>query len=190
MLKSRINELMVLFLIIVSIIILYMVSEFNFLLFHTILEFVTFSVSLVIFYVSVISYKYFKLTAVTYLGTGFLPILTLIFLHIISYQGLQLFPGYDMNLSLQFWFILGYNMSLTFLYSFIFLGKKKSYIKLLLANLLITVFLIILAFFRIFPVCYVYGAGLTQFKIINEYFVIAIFVLALIVLTKKRKLIK
>lgn len=190
MFKKRINELMILFWIIISIVILYIVSEYNFLLFHTILEFITFSVSLVIVYVSFISFKYFKLTAVTYLGTGFFSILILIFLHIISYHGLQLFSGYDMNLSLQFWFILGYNMSLTFLYSFIFMGKKISYIKLLLANLSITVFLIILAFLRIFPICYVYGEGLTQFKIINEYFVIAIFILALIVLTKKRKMLK
>jgi PAS domain S-box-containing protein len=109
-------------------------------------------------------------------------------LHMLSYKGMGVFGSAGADLSTQLWISSRYIESISFLAAYIFIKKK------LKANIAVTAYLtvtalILLSIFhwKVFPACFVEGTGLTSFKIISEYIISLIFLLAVFILIKNKE---
>jgi PAS domain S-box-containing protein len=170
---------------------LYFLSRYNYNLFHIVIEFFTVLLGILIFTITIISRKYNSHSFIERLGYGMLAVAVIVFLHTITYKGMNIVSGYDANLPTQLWISLNYIQSISILTAIILLKiKLKSWI-FIAAYTLSALVLIYLCFARIFPDCFIEGKGLTPFKIISEYIIISIYLVSLILLfTKRRKEIR
>ncbi len=154
------------------------ISNFDFVLFHSVAELITVFAYLLIFIFSINLWRYVKENRfVIVLSIGFLFVAVIDIIHIMSYEGLNYFPNYDSNLPAQLWILGRLVNAFTLLYaSYILLTKKRIYIvRLVIVYVAVTVFSFLSIFvFDIFPTMYIMGVGLTPLKIVLEYVIIAI----------------
>ncbi|MFP4050724.1 MAG: MASE3 domain-containing protein [Thermoplasmata archaeon] len=176
--------------IIISIMVLYLINLYNYLLFHSLVEIFSILVSFTIFIIAYNSRKYIKNNFFVFIGTGYLFIGLIDLIHTLGYKGMGVFSGYGSNLPTQLW------ISARFLEAFmLFFGlllvsydKKMSFKKIFAGFSTIFVLLMISIFFiPVFPDCYIDGSGLTLFKKSSEYLISIILVLALYILYKNKK---
>ena len=173
----------------VAIVILWLMSFYSYLLFHTVAEFIAATVAIGVFFVAwntrhYLTDGYFVIIGMSYLFVGIMTIL-----HALAYKGMNIFmPFNDPNLATQLWLLIRYMTAAAFFMAPFFAGKKIK------ANIVLFVFLIffgllILAVFPwdIFPTAYQNGAGLTPFKKISEYILSLIFLGSLVTLYYKRE---
>jgi PAS domain S-box-containing protein len=166
---------------------LYFLSRYNYNLFHLAIEFSTMIVGTLIFTLAIVSQRYKTNVIILRLGAGLLAVVFVTFLHAISYKGMNVFIGYDSNLPTQLWIILSYIQSISVLSIILFLNIKIKSRLFLVFYMFLAIALTYLCFARIFPVCYIEGEGLTAFKKISEYIIIAIYLISLALLFTKRK---
>ncbi len=169
-------------------VILVLISQYNYLLFHILAE--SFSI-LVAFAMFVLVWNTWELTDNAYLqflGLAFFFIGGLDLVHTLAYKGMNIFPSYDANLPTQLWIATRYLQSLTLLIAPFFLTHKlrNRYIPFGIYTGLSTI-LLGLIFTGIFPDCYIEGQGLTPFKIASEYAISAILVAAILRLFNHRE---
>ncbi|MCX6004403.1 MAG: diguanylate cyclase [Chloroflexi bacterium] len=166
---------------------IYMTSLYSYVLFHTLIE--TFGV-IICFIVFIIAWNsryfsdnnYFIFLGISFFFTGLL-----LLLHTLASTSMQIFPGYDSNLAAQLWIAAKYMQSLSFLIAPVFVGQRLRFNLTLTVYFTITVLLVLSIFvWRVFPVCYVEGQGLTLFKITSEFVICSIFVMAAAFLWTKR----
>jgi len=115
--------------------------------------------------------------------------------HVLTYKGMNVIPGYDSNLPTQLWIASRYLHSLSFLAAsgLLFLHKsgnvdlstRASY-GLLVGYAVITALLLAAIFARVFPVCFIEGSGLTPFKRISEYVICVILAGSAVLLWQSR----
>ncbi|HZK57696.1 MAG TPA: GGDEF domain-containing protein [Clostridia bacterium] len=162
-------------LLLISIIILYIISYFNYLLFHSIIEGFAIIVAAIIYILGTRTYQYSKNNTFLFLSISYLYVAVLDFVHTITYKGMGIFPGFDSDTPTQLW-IVGRFMEAAAFLLVLFLRDKKFSRK--LANaiyIFVTVSLLLsIMVFKIFPACFIEGQGLTTFKITSEYIIIFI----------------
>jgi len=165
---------------------LYVVSYYNYLLFHSISEIFSVVIGFALFAVAwntrrVVDNRYFLFIGIAYLFTAFLDLF-----HLFSYKGMGVFPDRDANLPTELWIAARFLEAVSLLLApfFIRTGAKAGTI--FSAYLAVTSALIISIELGIFPDCYVEGSGLTAFKIYSEYAICAILAAALMVLVRHR----
>lgn len=154
---------------------LYALSQYSYLLFHSLAEIFSVVIAAGVFVVAWNTRRFNPESPLIYIGTGYLCVALIDVLHTISYQGMGVFPP-DRFYANQLWITARFIEASTLL---VFLGliKKRNRT----ADRLIPVILSILtaaAVFTIlvvpiFPVCFVAGHGQTAFKIIGEYAICA-----------------
>jgi hypothetical protein len=152
---------------------LIILSFYNFLLFHTLTEFISIIVSFIIFVLAIYSFDKAQNNFIIILGIayGFIGFFDL--LHTISYRGMGVFVDNTADLPTQLWIIARYLESIFILIALWFVDTKNICdIKKIVNTLLgVSIVTLILLFFNIFPACYIEGEGLTLFKIISEYII-------------------
>ncbi len=122
------------------------------------------------------------------LGTAFLFIGIIDLLHTLAYKGMNIFPGYDVNLPTQLWIMARYMEAATLLSAPFFLKRRIRYSLTLTGYFTATVLLLLSLFvLRIFPDCYIEGQGLTPFKKISEYVISSILAGSIILLLTRRE---
>ena len=155
---------------------LYFLSTTHFLLFHGVAESFSIVIACGIFMVvwnsrQFIDNDYFLLVGVAYLFIAFLDLL-----HLLAYNGMGVFPGRGTNLPTQLWIASRYMQAATFVIAPFFTWKKINiriaYILYIVASgtILLSIF-----YWKNFPICFVNGRGLTEFKKYSEYIISAIF---------------
>jgi len=127
--------------------------------------------------------KYLHVVGISYLFIGALDLL-----HTLSYKGMNVIPlpGYPAN---QFWVATRTMEALIFLGGFLMIGRKRKINTELLFLLYLVVSLLIAAsilVWRVFPVCFVPGAGQTLFKVVSEYIIILLLLISLFLLYRRR----
>lgn len=170
--------------------VLFFLSQFNYLFIHTILEVLCIVLLTAIFLIGwntrhLVKNQFFLVLAIGFLLTGFVDLL-----HTLSYKGMNILPVYGADKATQLW-LVGRIISTAALLSAIgSLGKKE----ILSGKQWFMIFICFTAGFllsiwplKIFPVCYVEGVGLTPFKVYSEYLIIAMMVLAGFSLYHKRE---
>jgi len=169
---------------------LFIISRFNYLLFHSLVEIFSIVVAFVVFLIAwkskhVLDNGYLYVIGIAYLFIGFLDLL-----HTLSYKGMSLFTDYEYYAN-QLWIGTRYMESITLFAAFAFLGKRKSIpldiifpVYFILTALLITS----IFYWKVFPECFIEGTGLTPFKKVSEYIISAILVGSIFALKKNKSL--
>lgn len=157
-------------------------------LFHTLVELFSIVIAFAVFIVAWNSRKmqdnkYLHVVGISYLFIGALDLL-----HTLSYNGMNIIPlpGYPAN---QFWVATRGMEAVIFLGGFLMIGRKQKINTELLFLLYLLVFSLIAAsilVWRIFPVCFVPGAGQTLFKVVSEYIIILLLLVSLFLLYRRR----
>jgi signal transduction histidine kinase len=164
------------------------ISEDSYLLFHSLIELFSIIVAGSIFMIvwnarSYLDNDYFLFIGIAYFFTGIIDLL-----HTLAYHGMGVFATTGSNLATQLWVAGRYLQSITLLIAPLFCSRKlKIRFQILIYSIITSLLLTSIFYWRIFPVCYVEGSGLTIFKIASEYMVIAILGAAIWLLLQQRQ---
>ncbi len=157
--------------------ILYMVSQGNYLLFHSLAEIFSIIIACGIFMVVWNSRNYIDNSFFLIIGIAYLFMAGMDMLHTLSYKGINIIPGYNTNLPTQLWIASRYLQAVTLIAAPAFIGKKVNVNFLFALYSIITSLLLLSIFYwKIFPDCFVEGSGLTSFKIVSEYIISFLFI--------------
>ena len=168
---------------------LYLTSLYSYLLFHSLAEIFSIVIAFSIFVLAwncrnIIDNNYLIFLGIAYLFVGFIDII-----HTLAYSGMGIFLEYDANLPTQLWIIGRYLESISILLACLILNKKKIKFNLVLLGYTIIVSLLLLSIFywKIFPSCFIKGSGLTLFKKNSEYIISLILAASLFFLLRKKE---
>jgi signal transduction histidine kinase/CheY-like chemotaxis protein len=167
---------------------LFVVSRYNYLLFHSVAELFSIAVAWSVFLLVWNVQPYMKNDALFFLGISYLFIGGFDLLHTLAYKGMGILTITDKpDLATQLWVSArGIEAGALFLFSLL-LGKRIRVDLLLGALILLVAFLMISIFsWDIFPACFIEGSGLTPFKMIAEYAICLIVLIGILILYTKR----
>ncbi|NPV59347.1 MAG: PAS domain S-box protein [Actinobacteria bacterium] len=167
---------------------LYLLSRYNYLLFHSVAEVFSVLIAWSIFVIAwnargTASNDYLLFLGIAYLFVGGIDLV-----HTLAYKGMGVFQGYQANLPTQLWISARYLESVSLLIAPLFLRRKLkvSYTFAAFAALSALLFFSIFVW-DVFPTCFEEGAGLTAFKIASEYVICAVLLGALAFLYRERE---
>lgn len=167
---------------------LYIISRQNYLLFHGITEIFSVCIAFTVFIITLKSSKYLEQSFLLLLGYAYLFIGILDFFHTMSYKGMNVFTDYDFYAN-QIWIATRYFESIVILLAMVFAHRKErihSGLVLTIYTLITMTLLYSILWSDIFPVCFIAGYGQTSFKVISEYIVIFLLLLSMVMGYKKR----
>jgi two-component system cell cycle sensor histidine kinase/response regulator CckA len=171
-----------------SLLALYLVSLHNYLLFHSVVEIFSIVVAFGIFIVAWNSRALLDNHYLLFIGIAYLFVGAVDLVHTLAYKGMGVFKGQETNLATQFWIGARYLESLSLLFAPFFIKRRLKVGREFLGYMIIISFLFISIFYwRLFPVCFIEGVGLTPFKKISEYIISLILVASLMLLNQKRE---
>jgi signal transduction histidine kinase len=160
---------------------------YSYLLFHALAEIFSIAVAFGIFFVAWNSDSIVKNGYLLTLGVGSVFVAIIDAMHMLSYRGMGVFVGQGADLPTQLWLAARYLQAATWLLAPFLLHRRlnrhavaAAYAAAVLA-LLGSIFA-----WRLFPTAYVEGQGLTAFKVISEYVIIAMLILATGMLWRRR----
>jgi PAS domain S-box-containing protein len=165
---------------------LYASSLYNYFLFHSLVEISCVVISCVIFVLAWNTRSVQDNRYLLFLGIAFLYTAVPELLHTLTYKDLSVFPGRDANMATQFWIVFRYLAGLSFLIAPLYLTRPLRVGWMMAVYTIVTTLAIGSIFMQVFPACYIEGSGLTPFKIISEYIIIAIFLASLALLLRHR----
>ena len=156
---------------------LFLLSRFNYLLIHTLIELSSVVLLTAVFLVGwntrqLVRRQFFMILAVGLLVSGMVDLL-----HTLTYKGMQIVPGGSSDMATLLWLIARALGAATFLFAILSLGRKdlttdKGWLFGFLLSGLVLVSLVWP--FGVFPTCIVEGQGLTPFKVHFEYVLIGL----------------
>ncbi|MFA5157500.1 MAG: MASE3 domain-containing protein [Candidatus Omnitrophota bacterium] len=162
--------------------VLYIVSLQHFLLFHNLAEIFSIVIACGIFMFAVNSRKFLDNGYFVFLGTAYLLVAGLDMLHMLAYKGMGVIFGYSSDLATQIWIAARYLQALALLVAPFSIRDRKRLPYLLAAfGLAAGLFVLSIFYWRTFPRCFVDGLGVTAFKTVSEYCIIAMLGLAIFV---------
>jgi PAS domain S-box-containing protein len=150
---------------------LYLLSRANYPLFHSLADAIAIFVAAAVFTVVWYGRKrldnyYFLFVSIAFAFFAFIG-----FLHLLGNKGMGVFPQYN-NLGPTFYIAGRYLLGITFLLAPIFIGRKFNPLPVFIAYGSFSLAVVLSVFYwKVFPVTYVEGTGLTPFKIISDYIV-------------------
>jgi len=143
---------------------LYAISGLNFLLFHCLAEAFSIVIAIAVFAIFWNSRELLANGLYLVVGLGCLYAGLLDLIYIFAYPGMSVFPGADGNLALQAKTVAQWYVSLSCVAAFAFRRRKLDpNVALLVYTGLLALALALIFYFRVFPICYVEGAGFTPF---------------------------
>ncbi len=167
---------------------LYVISRYNYLLFHGLVELFSVVVACGIFMIAWNTRRLTNGDHLLFLGIAYLHVAGVDVLHTLAYKGMGVFQGYDANLPTQLWIAARYVESLSLFIFPLVLRRRLNEYALFAGYALITGLLLVSIFhWGIFPDCYVEGAGLTPFKKISEYLISLVLLASVLLLLQKRR---
>ena len=165
-------------------------SFHNFLLFHTTAELFSICIAVLLCAVSWQTYPFSKNNFLMYLACGFFWIGAMDLVHTLAYKGMNIFPITDANPATQFWISTRYLQAFLMLTAPLFLNHTVERNRVFVMFGAIAVILYALIMTGNFPDAFVEGQGLTRFKVVSEYVIIAILAGALAFLFRRRAMME
>lgn len=148
----------------------YLVASSNYVLFHTLAEGFAMIVAVLIYVVSTRTYGYSRNDFLLFLGYAYLFIAVLDFFHTATYQGTGILSVSGADIPTQLWIAGRYLDAILLLSAPIFLRYPlRERLVVGLGALVTAGLLLSILVFRVFPVCFIDGQGLTPFKVGSEY---------------------
>ena len=166
---------------------LWVATLYNYLLFHSIAEIFSIVVACGIFLLAWNSRSLVKNSYILFIGIAYLFVAGLDMIHTLAYEGMGVFYGYKANLSTQLWLSARYFEGIS-LFVAPFLIKRSLKAKpVFIGYTTVTILMLASIFYwRIFPVCFVEGVGLTVFKKVSEYIICLILLASVVMLLRKQ----
>ena len=181
------RDLIEYFILTIGILLIFFLSIYNYLLFHSVAEVISIVISGGIFFIGWNSRKYMNSSFFLIVGTSFLFISVIDLLHSLSFSEMNIFVDYDTNLPTQLWIAARYWQSLSYILASLAINKKVNASYLMASGVVIISVLFITIFLGIFPTCYIeIIQRQTPFKIISEYVIISILLASIVILFKFR----
>ncbi|MEG6585442.1 MASE3 domain-containing protein [Dendrosporobacter sp. 1207_IL3150] len=185
MLLSRHSTLITYTPLVIILLLLYYVSEYNYLLFHTLAEGFAIVISCIISIFVFLNYNNLPSNFIPILGITYGFSNVFVILHTLAYKGLGILNS-DANLPTQMWIIARYLDSSGMLIAGLSLERKIPLSNLAKAYFSLVLFLLLAIFLQIFPDCFVEGQGLTPFKIYSEYVICLILAISMFILQRHK----
>lgn len=161
-------------------------SRWNFLLFHAAVEGVAIVVGIMMCVVAWYSSRFTSNPAMVFASNGLFWAAILDFVHVMAYKGMGVFVTNGANEATQLWLIARYLQATALCLAPLALIRPVSRLASFAAFGSVATLLVGLILLGWFPAAYVEGQGLTAFKIINEYIIIAILLTALVTIWRHR----
>jgi len=155
--------------------------QYGFLLFHSIAELLSVIIGITMFAVAWNNHGHTKNYFLLYLGTGYFWIAVLDLFHLLSYKGMPFFDLTTSNVAIQFWIYARTFEALLMLSATLFFSRKFNPIMLFICAGLISTILFYLALYQEQPLFFVEGKGLTLAKVVSEYIIILILMIAIFI---------
>lgn len=167
--------------------ILFKLSKINYLFYHSLIETFGIVISCGVFMFAFNSRMYIKNNYFLFLGIAFVYIAFLDFIHMLTYNGMSVFNINSPNIATELWIAASYTRAFSLLAAPFFLkyNIRLRHVIAVYTSIIILIFLSIFTW-RIFPDCYIPGAGLTLFKIWSEYIISLILAVSIFVTFKFR----
>lgn len=150
--------------------VLYLISRRNYLLFHAVAE--TFS-SLVAFSIFILAWHTRRSGEngfLAFLGVAYLFVGGVDMLHMLAYRGMGVFGAEGANLATQLWITARYLEAASLLAAPLFLTRAFRIYAGIAAYAAVSALALASIFaWKLFPICFVEGSGLTPFKKVSEY---------------------
>ena len=164
---------------------LLLLSRVDFLAFHTLAEFFPIVFMYIIFVTVWWMRKYAPNEFILFIAIGYFGVGSLDLIHTLVYDGMSVFVEGSPNLSTQFWVSARFLEAIILLSApFVVSRKFNEYAMVALIGILVLVVSFVI-FSGNFPEGYSDTVGLTDFKIISEYIIISLLMLALTILYVK-----
>ncbi|MGQ9473947.1 MAG: MASE3 domain-containing protein [Candidatus Caldatribacteriaceae bacterium] len=157
---------------------LYFLSRWNYLLFHSLVEFMAVLTGFAMFLFVVATFFCSFHRVVCRLGWLYVVVAGVDILHTLAYKGMRVSPGYTANLPTQLR-ILGRFLEAIGLGTIVLGMRRISIYSHVLGMVSLALGGVILIFTGYFPDCFIKGSGLTSFKIASEYSLVGFFLLLL-----------
>ncbi len=164
-------------------------SLYDYLLFHWLVEFFSIVVAFGVFTIFWNARHFLDNGCFLFIGIAYLFIGLIDLLHALAFDGMPIFDG-GANLATQLWLAGRFIQAAAFLAAPLFLRHRFDS-RLVLGIYVVVVALLLTSIFywKIFPVCYVDGTGLTLFKIRSEYLVCLVMLAGLGLLYQRREIL-
>ncbi|MBW1988460.1 MAG: hypothetical protein JRI97_02835 [Deltaproteobacteria bacterium] len=169
-----------------ALVLLWLLSLRNYLLFHSLSEFFSIAVACGIFLVAYNTRSFTQNGYLLFLGAAYAFVGALDLLHLLSYKGMGVFPARTPNLATQLWIAARGMEAASLLAATWFTTRPFPPKGVAAAYLAATAILLWSVFAGVFPDCYTAG-GLTRFKQGAEYVVMAVLAGALFRLYRRRE---
>ncbi len=174
---------------IAALVLLYFSSLYNYLLFHSLAEIFSICIAITTFSIAWNSREYMNNNYLLFIGISYLFIGVLDLFHTLSYKGMNIFTDYDFYAN-QLWIAARFMESCSFLIAFFFLFKNRAmnsrYVLIMYvavtAGILLSIFT-----WKVFPICFIDGTGLTPFKVYSEYVICVILLIDTLLLVRYRR---
>ena len=170
-----------------SLVTLYYLSQYSYLLFHSVVEIFSIVIAGAIFAIAWNTRRLVDNNYFMFIGIAFFFVAALDILHMLAYKGMGLFPMFPgANLATQLWIAMRYVLAFSFLIPLVFSNRKlKPSITVAGYSIATTLILTSIFVWQNFPMAY--NNGLTAFKIASEYAISLISLAAILLYVKKRK---
>ena len=168
---------------------LYVISDYNFLLFHILVEFFSIVVACGIFILAWNSRRINKDNSyLLFLGIAYLFVAAVDLVHALAFDGMNIFEQGGIDLPTQLWIAGRYMQALSLLIAPALTGRRFNY-RIVSAVYLavLTLLLSSIFYWKIFPVCYLPGIGLSPFKVVSEYLIVLLLGVSVYFHYQKRK---
>ena len=167
-----------------------LLRQYNYLLFHSMVEIFSIIISTSIFILTWNSRKQTQDLNLYFLGIAYLFIGLLDLLHTLAFNGMGIFPAGDYTI--QLWVASRYLESISLLLFASLLMRKirqYQYVSLLMGSYIIITAAVLgsIFYWHTFPLCYNEVTGLTPFKVISEYIICGILLAAVLLLWIRRR---
>jgi len=168
---------------------LILISQTNYLLFHTMAELFAVVVAVLLSVVAWQMYPFTRNNFLLYLGSGYLWIGVLDMIHMLTYEGMNIYARDGGEMATQFWVGTRYMEAILLCTAPWFLIRKLNYRLMFMVYGLLAGILYLLITNDYFPVMFIEGVGLTSTKIVSEYIIIGILGVAVVILWKRKHLL-
>ncbi len=167
---------------------LYLVTLYNYLLFHGLVEIFTIVIGFSIFMITWTSRRMIDNNYLRFIGIAFLFISFIDLVHTFGYKGMGVFQGSGGNLSTALWIVARYLQAISLLIAPLMIRRKmRAHVWFIGYSIVISLLLGSIFVWNVFPVTYIEGVGLTPFKVNSEYIISLMLLGSIFLLVRKRK---
>lgn len=161
-------------------VLLIVIARYSYLTFHTFVELFTIVISFLIFAFAWSTREFSRNSFLLFLACGYFWIGSLDLMHTLSFEGMDVFAKGSTALTIQFWLAARFFEAILLFVAPLVAARRLSGNLLFSAFGILAVALTSLILMGIFPLGYVEGVGLTDFKVYSEYAIDLILALALV----------